>query len=90
MHDCVLNMPTKVTVVDGKCQGGHHHVGDGWEIESFTPGGMCLGAWEAIFPYVMALDLDGEFSWEEVPTKIKIHCPDPIGITLEIKKMETS
>ena len=90
MHDCVLNMPIKVTVVDGKCQGGHHHVGDDWEIESLTPGGMCLGAWGAIFPYVMALDLDGEFSWEKVPTKIKIHCPDPVGITLENEKMEAS
>jgi len=83
-------MPTKVTVVDGKCQGGHHHVGDDWEIESLTPEGMCLGAWGSIYPCVMALDLGGEFSWEEVPTKIMIHCPDPIGITLEIEKMEAS
>jgi len=90
MHDCVLNMPIKVTVVDGKCQGAHHQVGDSWEIESLTPEGMCLGAWGAIFPCVMALDLGGEFSWEEVPTKIKIHCPDPVGITLEIEKMEAS
>ena len=45
-----------------------------------------MGAWGAIFPYVMVLDMDGEFSWEDVPTKIKIHCPDPEGIVLEVEK----
>jgi uncharacterized repeat protein (TIGR04076 family) len=81
-------MSVRVSVVDGKCQGGHHKVGDSWEINSVTPGGICLGAWGAVYPYVMALDLGGEFSWEEVPTKIKINCPDPIGIILELMKKE--
>ncbi|UCD45668.1 MAG: TIGR04076 family protein [Candidatus Bathyarchaeota archaeon] len=44
----------KVKVVGGECQGGHHRVGDHWEIESLTPEGMCLGAWGAVFPFVMA------------------------------------
>ena len=79
-------MTVKVTVVDGKCQGGHHQVGDSWEIESMTPQGMCLGAWGTVFPYIMVLEMDGGFSWEKIPTKAKIHCPDPIGITLEIEK----
>ena len=63
-------------------------VGDSWEIESVTPEGMCLGAWGAVYPYVMALDLDGRFSWEIDPSKIKIHCADPIGITLLIERIE--
>ena len=82
-------MPEVVTVVGGTCQGGHHQIGDRWEIDSLTPEGMCLGAWGAVFPYVMALELGGEFSWEEVPTKIKIHCPDPKGIVLEIERVES-
>jgi len=53
-----------------------------------TPQGMCLGAWGAVFPYVMVLDMKGEFSWEDVPTKIKIHCPDPEGIILEVERIE--
>ena len=81
-------MPIKVSVVKGKCQGDFHKIGDSWTIESMTPLGMCLGAWGAVYPYVMALDLDGEFSWEEVPSKIKIHCPDPIGITLEVERTD--
>jgi len=81
-------LTVKVTVAEGKCQGDHHKVGDSWTIKSVTPQGMCLGAWGAIYPYVMALDLDGSFSWEEVPSKIKIHCPDPIGITLLVERIE--
>ena len=77
-------MPQVVTVVGGKCQGEHHRIGDGWEIESVTPHGMCLGAWGAVFPYVMVLDMKGEFSWEDDPTKIRIHCPDPEGVILEV------
>ena len=84
----VGKVPKVVTVVGGVCQGGHHRVGDNWEIESLTPGGMCLGAWGAVFPYVMALDMGGEFSWEEVPTKLRISCPDPEGITLEVERVE--
>ncbi|UCH57704.1 MAG: TIGR04076 family protein [Candidatus Bathyarchaeota archaeon] len=79
-----------VTVVDGECQGGIHHIGDRFEIVSGTPQGMCLGAWGAVFPYVMVLDMDGQFSWEEVPTKIQIHCADPKGITLEVERIEDS
>ena len=85
----VGKVPNVVTVVDGVCQGGHHRVGDRWEIEALTPGGMCLGAWGAVFPYVMVLDMGGEFSWEDVPTKIRISCPDPEGITLEVERVES-
>ena len=76
-----------LTVVEGKCLGDHHQVGDSFEIESVTPHGMCLGAWGAVFPYVMILDCKGEFSWEDIPTKIKIHCPDPEGIVLKVEKI---
>jgi uncharacterized repeat protein (TIGR04076 family) len=58
-----------------------------WTIESVTPEGMCLGAWGAVYPYVMALDLDREFSWKPEPSKIKIHCADPIGITLLVERL---
>ena len=81
-------MTVKVTVVEGKCQGDHHNVGDSWTIKSVTPQGMCLGAWGAIYPCVMALELDGGFLWEADPSKIKIHCPDPIGITLLVERIK--
>lgn len=75
-----------VTVIEGKCQGGHHQVGDRFEIESRTPHGMCLGAWGSIYPFVIVLRCGGEFPWEDVKTKARIHCPDPKGIILEVEK----
>ena len=81
-------MPVKVTVIGGKCQGDHHKAGDSWTIESVTPEGMCLGAWGSVYACVMALNMDGGFSWEDDPLKIKIHCPDPIGITLLVEKIQ--
>jgi hypothetical protein len=36
----------------------------------------------------MALELDGGFLWEADPSKIKIHCPDPIGITLLVERIK--
>jgi hypothetical protein len=46
---------------------------------------MCLGAWGSVYACVMALNMEGGFSWEEDPSKIEIHCPDPIGITLLVE-----
>ena len=78
-----------VTVVGGRCQGGHHEIGDRFEIESVTPQGMCLGAWGSIFPYVVVLGCDRAFPWEDIKTKAKIHCPDPKGIILQVEKQES-
>jgi len=78
-----------VRVVGGKCQGGYHKIEDMFEIDyddPLTPQGMCLDAFASILPYVMVLSCDGEFSWEETKTKIRVHCPDPKGIVLEIEK----
>jgi uncharacterized repeat protein (TIGR04076 family) len=79
-----------ITVVGGKCQGGHHKIGDRWEVDSVTPEGMCLGAWESVSSCIMVLNCGGGFSWEKIPTKTKIHCPDPEGIILEVEKIESS
>jgi len=75
-----------VTVVGGKCQGGYHETGDRFEIESVTPEGICLGAWGSIYPFVVVLACNGEFPWEEVKTRARIHCPGPKGIILEVEK----
>ena len=81
-----------VKVVEGECQGGYHKIGDTWEIDyddALTPQGMCLGAFGAVFPYVMILLGDGEFHWEETKTKTRISCADPKGIVLEISKSKS-
>lgn len=81
-------MPIELVVKSGKCQGGHHKKGDRFVVDWETPGGFCLGAWNAISPYVTALLCGGNFPWESEPGRAEIHCPDPKGITLEIRRVE--
>jgi len=78
-----------VKVVEGRCQGGYHKVGDVFEIDckdALTPGGMCLGAWGSVFPYVMVLLCDGEFYWSDNRKRTRVSCGDPEGITMEVSR----
>ncbi len=79
-------MPVEITVTEGVCQGGYHDKGQRIVVDWVTPEGMCLGAWMAISPYVLTLLCDGRFPWEEEADAITIHCPDPAGITLELRR----
>jgi len=77
-----------ITVKDGVCHGGVHQVGQVIKVERTTPGGMCLGAWNAIAPYITALRYGANFPWEKEKGVATIHCPDPKGITLELRRSE--
>lgn len=81
-------MAVVITIKRGKCQGGFHNIGDMFTVESTTPSGMCLGAWNAVAPYVCALLFGGNFPWEQEKGVATIHCPDPKGITLELKRTD--
>lgn len=78
----------RITVKDGKCQGKIHKVGQIFTVERTTPFGICLGAWNAIAPYVTALRCRANFPWEREEGVATIHCPDPKGITLELRRSE--
>ena len=80
-------MAIRIPVTDGKCSGGYHQVGQELTVESTTPAGMCLGAWNAIAPYVTTLNCGGNFPWEKEKGFTRIHCPDPKGITLELRRV---
>lgn len=81
-------MPIQILVKEGKCQGDLHKVGQIFAIERTTPEGMCLGDWNAIAPYVTTLLCGGDFPWEEEKGVAQIHCPDPKGITIELRRIE--
>jgi len=70
----------KVTIMSqqGICQAGHR-VGDEWIIrkDALSPQGMCISAYNAIHPYVMALMFGGSFPWESNTDVTRIACPDP-------------
>ena len=71
-------MPVRITIKKGACQGGFHAIGDEFYVDKTTPGGLCLGAWDAVSPYVTTLLWGGCFPWEKKDGAIMIHCPDPI------------
>ena len=81
-------MAVLITIKKGKCQGKFHSIGDTFIVENTTPGGMCLGAWNSVAPYVTALLYGGSFPWEDADISTTIHCPDPKGITLELERIE--
>ncbi len=56
-------MAVRITIKRGKCQGNFHQIGDTFTVESTTPAGMCLGAWDAVSPYLSALLYGGNFPW---------------------------
>ena len=78
----------RITVKRGKCQGGINHVGQSFTVENTTPAGMCLGAWNSVAPYVTALRFGADFPWEQAKGYALIHCPDPKGITLELRRID--
>lgn len=80
-------MQVLVTVTGGTCQGGTHKVGQSLTIGWTTPEGMCLGAWNAIAPCVLTLLCGGNFPWEKEAGVATIHCPDPKGITFELRRI---
>lgn len=81
-------MPVRITVKGGKCQGGYHQIGATFLVDETTPGEMCLDGWNAIAPYVRTLLCGGDFSWEQEKGVATIHCPDPKGITLELRRVD--
>ena len=80
-------MPVRITVTGGKCQGNINDVGQVFTVDGTTPEGMCMGAWNAVAPYVTTLLYGGDFPWEAQKGTALIHCPDPKGITLELKRL---
>ena len=81
-------MSVSIRVKAGKCQGGIHKIGDEISVNWTTTKGMCLGAWNALSPCVIALLCGGNFPWEKEKGYTTIHCPDPKGIIFELRRAE--
>ncbi len=60
----------------GECPLGFKK-GDEFLVEGPTiPSGMCAWAWQAIYPFVVALRFKGEIPWEKDRKRASICCPD--------------
>lgn len=79
-------MGVMITIKSGNCSANRHKVGDTFEVDEATPEGICLGAFGAISPYLFAMLLGTDFPWEKEKGYAAIHCPDPNGIVLELRR----
>lgn len=78
----------QLKVVGGKCMGETMKVGETFVIDGKTPEGICIGAFSAAIPYVLALRYGGNFPWEKQEGYGRIRCPDPLGgILMEIQRI---
>ena len=79
----------RVISQEGTCEAGHR-VGDEWTItaEDFkTPQGMCIYAFNAIFPFSQVLMYGGSFPRETLPDVTTVACPDPGNpVVFELKR----
>ena len=77
----------KVISQKGTC-GAKHKVGDEWVIGSKTPEGICLSAFNALFPSVRVLRFGGTFPWGTDPDVTTVACPDAANpVVFELKRI---
>ena len=78
----------KVLSQKGHC-GNEHKVGDQWVIGSKTPEGICLSAFNALFPSLRVLRFGGSFPWETNPDVTTVACPDAQNpVVIELTRLQ--
>lgn len=78
----------KVISQKGECI-AQHKVGDEWVIKGdLKAARICIAAYNAVHPYVMALMVGGSFPWETDPDMTRVACPDPDNpLILELRRL---
>jgi len=72
----------------GTCSAGHR-VGDEWVIKGeHAPAGMCMYAFNSLFPFITALAFGGTLPWEPNPDITTVACPDAKNpVVFELKRV---
>ena len=86
----------KIVKVEGKCVAGHQ-VGEEFDLTLFSDKpdkirrapNVCGFLYDAIFPYMVALQFGGSFPWEEDKDRFLAGCPDNYKVVIEIKRVQT-
>jgi len=86
----------KIVKVEGKCVAGHH-VGEEFDFTLFSEEAdklhrapnVCGFLYNAIFPYLVALQFEGVFPWEKDKDKFLAGCPDNYKVVVEIRRIRT-
>ena len=65
-----------------------HKVGDQWVVDRKTPEGICLTAFNTLFPRLQVLMFDGAFPWEDDPDVTMVACPDAANpVVFELRRL---
>ena len=88
MAEEIHDVSIKVVSQKGYCAMGHK-VGDEWVINGYsTPGGICMGAFGAIFPIVGVMAFDGKFPWAKDPDCEAVACADAQNpVIFEVRRL---
>lgn len=77
----------KVISQKGTCGAGHK-VGDEWVITGKTPEGICLSAFNSLFPSCQVLKFGGTFPWGTDPDATTAACPDAANpVVFELRRV---
>ena len=72
------DVKVKVVSQKGTCAWGHKK-GDEWIITGASPAGLCLGALNAMTPFIFTLQHGGEYKWPPGSDTLQLCCPDPFN-----------
>ena len=65
-----------------------HKVGDKWVMKAKTPEGICLTAFDALYPAARVLMFGGSFPWEADPDATTVACPDALNpVVFELRRL---
>ena len=82
------DVAVKVISQKGTCD-AEHKVGDQWIIGSNTPAGICLSAYNAVYPNARTLRFGGSFPWETDPDVSTVACPDAQNpVVFELRRVQ--
>ena len=80
----------KITVVSqqGHCR-AEHKVGDQWTVTGKTPEGICLAAFNTLYPNLRAMQYGASFPWGADPDTSFAACPDAKNpVVFELKRLK--
>ena len=83
----------KIVEVKGECSAGHR-VGEKFDLTLYSEdvakahraSGICAFLYDAIFPYLTALQFGGTFPWEKDKDRFLASCPDNGKVVIEITR----
>lgn len=77
----------RVVSQKGTCS-QEHKVGDQWIVDKKTPEGICLSAFDALFPFLQVLMFGGTFPWADDADKVTVACPDAENpVVFELRRL---